>query len=224
MVLLVRRRRRFGSVGSASSLRLILCFVVAARFALDPLSSTFEWPETNDPSQYIIVSPTKKQKKPSYPRHLELKMTELPARQKRLDEFSPPVTTYEGYSLQLDDELFVMIGGYYNKYNSVYRGIQFFNITSQKWLADKSFDLPEGVAETHAGSVFDPDTRMLYIISGQVGAGCSSATRKSVRIHMDTGRYESLPSLPAPRFHPAVTLVQDPLRSSVKHIHVVSSW
>lgn len=111
---------------------------------------------------------------------------------------SPRILALHGDSSQLDDELLVHIGGFTQHYNDVSRAVQFFNITSQTWIDDRTLELPTETAETHAGLAFDASSRMLYVISGQKGPGCSPATTASVRMNVDTGKYQRLPDLPYP--------------------------
>lgn len=135
-------------------------------------------------------------------------------------KISPHIQAGEGSSVQVDDELLIHIGGYTKNYNNVTRSIQFFNITSQTWISERMLELPPEVAETHQGVAFEASSRMLYVISGQKGPGCSPATSLSVRIDIDTGRHEWLPDLPQPRFSPGVEILTDPRVVTRKYLHV----
>jgi FAD/FMN-containing dehydrogenase len=152
-----------------------------------------------------------------------------------LRRFSPPEKVVEQASLQIDvdngdggrrEPLMIFVGGYVNNYNGASRSIQFFNISSQRWMPERRLEIPPGIADTHQGVAFDADTRLLYIVSGQIGGGCSPAVATVARIHIDTGDYEMLPSLPKPRYYPGVAIVTrtgsttagaDPTE---KHLHV----
>ena len=110
-----------------------------------------------------------------------------------------------------------MIGGFTSGYNSASRSIQFFNIRQQKWMPERRLNLPPGIAETHQGVTFDPTSRLLYIVSGQLGGACKAATTAVVQINVDTGTYKSLPPLPAGRYFPGVAIIS---HQEVKHLHV----
>jgi FAD/FMN-containing dehydrogenase/N-acetylneuraminic acid mutarotase len=139
--------------------------------------------------------------------------------QSEIDHLSPPVSAHEGFSIQLDDEIMIYVGGYTQNYNNVTNLIQFFNITSQSWLQQNYLQIPPNTAgETHAGYAWDPVTRHLYMVAGQVGPGCSSATSAVVRIHVDTGDWKSLPPLPQPRYTSGAQLVE--VSQHEKYLHV----
>jgi hypothetical protein len=130
-----------------------------------------------------------------------------------------PENTALAEGIQISDGMKVVVGGYTDNYRGVARTIQFFNIKSQEWTKEV-IELPDMAAETHQGIAFDTTSSMLYIISGQKGAGCMPATTFCTRLNLDTKRFETLPALPSPRFAPSVAIVADPVDPSIKHIHV----
>jgi hypothetical protein len=136
-----------------------------------------------------------------------------------VSRLSPPdLAAAEG--LQIDDQNMILVGGYINNYRNVSRWIQFFNITSQVWKTKDRLELPETLAETHQGIAFDKETNLLYVVSGQKGSGCMPATTAAGRVHVETGRFDALPSLPRPRYAPGVEIVADPHNPKIKHLHV----
>ena len=138
---------------------------------------------------------------------------------------SPHEHGREALSLQIQEDLIVVVGGFvggYDGYDSASSLIQFFNTTSQHWLPrDRCLHLPDGMGQTHQGIVFDEGSRFLYIISGQVDGGCSPATTRVVRIHVDNGgEWQQLPPLPMARYSPGAVLVPNPHDTMEVHLHV----
>jgi len=84
-------------------------------------------------------------------------------------------------------------------------------------MPERRLNLPPGIAETHLGVTFDPTSRLLYIVSGQLGGACKAATRAVVQMHVDTGAYKSLPPLPAGRYFPGVAMIN---HQGIKYLHV----
>lgn len=113
-------------------------------------------------------------------------------------------------TLQLDDRTVVVVGGFTDTYQSVTPCLQFFDIPSQQWYGRPLIRLPKqnwNVAETHQGIAYDRTRRILYIVSGQKGRGCSPATPTVVRYRIEDNKWEQLPPLPAARYSPGVELV-----------------
>ena len=138
---------------------------------------------------------------------------------------SPHEHGREALSLQIQEDLMVVVGGFvggYNGYDSASSLIQFFNTTSQHWLPrDRCLHLPDGMGQTHQGIAFDGGSRFLYVISGQVDGGCSPATTRVVRIHVDNGgEWQQLPPLPMARYDPGAVLVPNPHDAMEVHLHV----
>jgi hypothetical protein len=87
-------------------------------------------------------------------------------------------------------------------------------------MPERRLQLPPGVAETHQGIAYDDDTKMLHIVSGQLGGGCRPAVTTATRINIDSGVYEMLPSLPSPRYGLGAAILTDPDHPSILHLHV----
>ena len=134
-----------------------------------------------------------------------------------IERLSPPERVNEENVIQLDDEFMILIGGFTNGYNSASRSIQFFHIPTQKWKPQRRLDLPPGIGDTHQGTTFDPVTRILYIVSGQLGGACKPATTAVAQIHVDSGKYKMLLPLPAARYSPGTAILSD---QGVKYLHV----
>ena len=135
---------------------------------------------------------------------------------------SPHELGLEATALQIQLDLMVVVGGFSTRSlkNCTVKTIQFFNISEQRWMVERYLELPDGVAQTHQGTAYDPFSGYLYVISGQLGGGCSPATTKSVRIHVSSGEIQELPPLPQARYHPGAVIVPNPADPSEVHLHV----
>ncbi|KAL3915614.1 MAG: hypothetical protein SGILL_005566, partial [Bacillariaceae sp.] len=135
-----------------------------------------------------------------------------------IHRLSPPNMAKTDATLQLDEKTVVVVGGFVDNYQNVSATIQFFDIRSQTWT--KSIKLPDNVAETHQGLVYEQHQRILYIVSGQKGSGCMPATTSVVRYWIDTDIFDELPPLPEARYSPGVEIVRNPLKPNVSYLHV----
>ena len=135
---------------------------------------------------------------------------------------SPHELGREALSLQIQEDLMVVVGGFVDGYDGASSLIQFFNTTSQHWLPrDRCLHLPDGMGQTHQGIAFDEGSRFLYVISGQVDGGCSPATTRVMRVHVDNGgEWHQLPPLPMARYVPGAVLVPNPHDTMEVHLHV----
>lgn len=117
---------------------------------------------------------------------------------------TPPFVVQEATSISCGHGIFVVVGGYDPSYTLVRRKLQIFR-QGRGWI---SVDLPKGVAETHHGATC-VNSRFVYILSGQLGPGCSASTTKCVIFDVQGGAFSDLPSLPEGRYAPGVTVTKD---------------
>mmetsp|Transcript_48865 Transcript_48865/g.118303 ORF Transcript_48865/g.118303 Transcript_48865/m.118303 type:complete len:1220 (-) Transcript_48865:96-3755(-) len=146
-----------------------------------------------------------------------------------LSKFNPPGTIKPDAIIQIEhsDEdgntkpRLVVVGGFTTDYGNVSKWIHFFDIQSQTWTIGDSIKMPDHIAETHQGVTYDKSDHVLYIVAGQKGRGCQSATTSCTRLWIHSGRFEDLPPLPEPRYSPAVELVIDrtSLTRPKKYLH-----
>ncbi|CAL1391508.1 unnamed protein product [Linum trigynum] len=113
---------------------------------------------------------------------------------------SAPVPRLDGYSVQINDLLYVFVG--YRNLDNVHSHIDVFNLSETKW-SDR-FDTPREMANSHLGVA--TDGRFVYIVSGQKGPQCRTAITLSYSLDTKTKQWSSLPRLPAPRYAPATQL------------------
>ncbi|CAI0456837.1 unnamed protein product [Linum tenue] len=113
---------------------------------------------------------------------------------------SAPVPRLDGYSVQINDLLYVFVG--YRNLDNVHSHIDVFNLSENKW-SDR-FDTPREMANSHLGVA--TDGRFVYIVSGQKGPQCRTAITLSYSLDTKTKQWSSLPRLPAPRYAPATQL------------------
>lgn len=116
----------------------------------------------------------------------------------------PPYEAGEASFLQLGPDLGVLVGGYAEDYSKVTKILQFFNITSKVW---DEVALPNKIGETHQAVAFDKTGRWVYVVSGQLGAGCLPPVSTVMRIHADSRQIQILPPLPLPRYAPSAVVV-----------------
>jgi FAD binding domain len=134
---------------------------------------------------------------------------------------------YEGVFHQLDEEWAVYVGGFHPNYASTCNKIQVMNIFEKRWITERELQIPKGFPTTHHAVTYDPVSKYLYVVSGQMGGGCNVVSPKAFRVHFDTKKTETLPDLPEGRYAAGAAIVR-PLApgnsgensTSVAHLHV----
>jgi len=109
---------------------------------------------------------------------------------------------------QIGHELFVFGG--FRQNGSVIQVVDIFDFEKEKWTA--RINLPEDMAQTHLGVASDEE-RYVYLVSGQLGGACRPATPNCFVFDAKNHFFDKLPSLPQPRYAPAVQLWRDRLHS-----------
>ncbi|KAG7338387.1 luciferase-like protein [Nitzschia inconspicua] len=134
---------------------------------------------------------------------------------------------YEGVFHQLDDEWAVYVGGFRPDYASTCNNIQVLNIFEKRWDHGRELEIPKGFPTTHHAVTYDPVSKFLYVISGQMGGGCHVVSPKAFRVHFETGKTEILPDLPEGRYAAGAAIVRLPNPTIVDgkykataHLHV----
>lgn len=113
---------------------------------------------------------------------------------------SAPVPRLDGYSVQIQNLLYVFSG--YGSLDYVHSHVDVFNFTDNKWC--DRFDTPKEMANSHLGIV--TDGRYVYVVSGQFGPQCRGPTSLSFVLDSSTKTWLQFPSLPAPRYAPATQI------------------
>lgn len=124
--------------------------------------------------------------------------------------YRPPIESFEPPSIQVGDRVY-FFGGFSGALDTVCRQIQILNIATDQW--EKPVPIPEDMADSHQGLAFDEKSRFIYSISGQLGGGCATTTKRSFRMHIDTLETQEIPPLPYGRYNPGVAIWGD-------HLHV----
>jgi len=104
-------------------------------------------------------------------------------------------------------DLVYVIGGFLCDFNRVTSAIQMLNTTSEKWRTVAH--LPPTAAKTHHGAAVSRDGTWLYLVSGQMGPGCTPGTAESWAVRFVGKRqtkkavWVRLPDLPEIRYAPS---------------------
>ncbi|KAJ8613504.1 hypothetical protein CTAYLR_002179 [Chrysophaeum taylorii] len=125
-----------------------------------------------------------------------------PAKQPRPGEFC------ESSAARIEDLVFIA-GGFLCDFNRVTRAVQLFNASSGEWTPELT-TLPETAATTHQGAAAararnNPTTIWLYLVSGQIGPGCTVGTTESWGLLVRKRKvfWIQLPDLPEVRYAPS---------------------
>jgi glycosyltransferase involved in cell wall biosynthesis len=102
---------------------------------------------------------------------------------------------YDVGAAQVGKHLYIL-GGYF-ELGAVSDWIEIFDLENRVWLPPRP--LAAGVAHSHA-TVATDGVRYLYIVSGQVGSECKPAVRDVFAYDTITGRWTTLPQVPAARY------------------------
>ena len=104
-------------------------------------------------------------------------------------------------------DLIYVVGGFLCDFNRVTDKIQMLNTTSGVWKTVAY--LPATAAKTHHGAAVSRDGTWLYLVSGQLGPGCTLGTAESWAVRF-VGRRQTkkpvwvrLPDLPEVRYAPS---------------------
>ena len=104
-------------------------------------------------------------------------------------------------------DLIYVVGGFLCDFNRVTDKIQMLNTTSGVWKTVAY--LPATAAKTHHGAAVSKDGTWLYLVSGQLGPGCTLGTAESWAVRF-VGRRQTkkavwvrLPDLPEVRYAPS---------------------
>lgn len=108
-----------------------------------------------------------------------------------------PLGRVEAGGAQIGEKVYV-VGGY-ARLDIVVSRIDVLDLERDRWL--RPITMPDGVAQTHQGVVVEAN-RYLYILSGQVGANCSGATKSCVVYDVRKNTWNRIPDLPAARYAP----------------------
>ncbi|CAN4079125.1 unnamed protein product [Withania somnifera] len=137
-----------------------------------------------------------------YPqRALAMTYADLPAPELQWEHMpSAPVPRLDGYSVQINDSLYVFAG--YANLDHVHSHVDVYNFSTNTWT--ESFAIPQDMANSHLGVA--TDGRYIYIVTGQYGPQCRGPTANTFVLDTQTRKWESLPPLPAPRYAPATQL------------------
>jgi len=118
----------------------------------------------------------------------------------------------ESSAARLDDLVFV-VGGFLCDFNRVSDVLQVLNRTTGEWTYLTT--LPPTAARTHQGaaaarSPTQPETIWLYLVSGQIGPGCTVGTTESwaVQIRKRKQIWSRLPDLPEVRYAPSAYVAE----------------
>ncbi|KAF8108180.1 hypothetical protein N665_0114s0069 [Sinapis alba] len=134
-------------------------------------------------------------------RLLSATFADLPAPELQWEQMpSAPVPRLDGYSVQIENLLYVFSG--YGSLDYVHSHVDVFNFTDNKWC--DRFDTPKEMANSHLGIV--TDGRYVYVVSGQYGPQCRGPTSRSFVLDSTTKTWLEFPSLPAPRYAPATQI------------------
>ncbi|PHU27893.1 Kelch repeat-containing protein [Capsicum chinense] len=169
---------------------------------------------TWSPQKYHIVPPNVSNDSPKiadvvggsnrdrYPeRALSMTYADLPAPALIWEQMpSAPVPRLDGYSIQINDSLFVFAG--YANLDHVHSHVDVYNFSTNTWT--ESFAIPKDMANSHLGVA--TDGRYIYIVTGQYGPQCRGPTATTFVLDTHNRKWESLPPLPAPRYAPATQL------------------
>ncbi|XP_010528178.1 PREDICTED: kelch repeat-containing protein At3g27220 [Tarenaya hassleriana] len=135
-------------------------------------------------------------------RFLSPTFADLPAPELKWEQMpSAPVPRLDGYSVQIDNLLYVFSG--YGSLDYVHSHVDVYNFTDDTWCA--RFNTPKEMAHSHLGIVTD-GRRYVYVISGQYGPQCRGPTARSFVLDTSTRTWLEFPSLPVPRYAPATQL------------------
>nr|AAL08256.1 AT3g27220/K17E12_4 [Arabidopsis thaliana] len=134
-------------------------------------------------------------------RFLSAIFADIPAPELKWEEMeSAPVPRLDGYSVQINNLLYVFSG--YGSLDYVHSHVDVFNFTDNKWC--DRFHTPKEMANSHLGIV--TDGRYVYVVSGQLGPQCRGPTSRSFVLDSFTKTWLEFPSLPAPRYAPATQI------------------
>ncbi|XP_002509560.2 kelch repeat-containing protein At3g27220 [Ricinus communis] len=134
-------------------------------------------------------------------RLLSATFADLPAPELEWEQMpSAPVPRLDGYSVQINNLLYVFVG--YGNINHVHSHVDVYNFTDNTW--GEKFDTPKDMAHSHLGVA--TDGRYIYIVSGQYGPQCRTAISLTFSLDTETKIWRRMPSLPAPRYAPATQL------------------
>ena len=113
----------------------------------------------------------------------------------------------ESSAARLDD-IILVVGGFLCDFNRVTDKVQVLNRTTGAWRTVAQ--LPTTAAKTHQGAAAqrsgtNPETIWLYLVSGQLGPGCTVGTTESwaVQIRKRKAVWSKLPDLPEVRYAPS---------------------
>ncbi|KAJ1460424.1 hypothetical protein M885DRAFT_8438 [Pelagophyceae sp. CCMP2097] len=121
----------------------------------------------------------------------------------------------ESSAARIGDAVYV-IGGFLCDFNHVTDKVQILNRTTGEWRT--AARLPETAAKTHQGAAAQTvaEATWLYLVSGQLGPGCTLGTAESwaLKMHKRKAVWVRLPDLPEVRYAPSAFV-------DAGHLHVV---
>jgi glycosyltransferase involved in cell wall biosynthesis len=126
------------------------------------------------------------------------------------EEHGPaPLVASESKSFQVGSKLFILSGDvqFLGGAGVVPQALVSFDLGSQQWQ-NETVALPPELAETHVGTAL-VGGRYVFIVAGQKGSECSPATTAAFRLDLRTMTMQPIPSLPEPRYSPALALLGD---------------
>lgn len=134
-------------------------------------------------------------------RFLSATFADLPAPDLQWEEMPPaPVPRLDGAAIQIKNLLYVFAG--YGTLEYVHSHVDIYNFTDNKWGG--RFDMPKEMAHSHLGMA--TDGRYVYVVSGQYGPQCRGPVARTFVLDTETKKWQSMPSLPAPRYAAATQL------------------
>ncbi|VFQ80038.1 unnamed protein product [Cuscuta campestris] len=113
---------------------------------------------------------------------------------------SAPVPRLDGYSVQIENKLYVFSG--YETLDHVHSHVDVYDFLNDTWV--DRFDTPKDMAHSHLGIA--SDGRYVYVITGQYGPQCRAPVSHSFVLDTKTKKWEPFPPLPFPRYAPATQL------------------
>ncbi|XP_047974179.1 kelch repeat-containing protein At3g27220-like [Salvia hispanica] len=197
--------------GKRSSTKSTVVFTLLSLIGI-ALTLDFFWASSSTSSsnwdreknQILVVSKPKIEGNYNVP-ELELSGTfaDLPAPQLEWEQMaSAPVPRLDGSAIQIEDLLYVFSG--YGNLDHVHSHVDVYNFTARNWT--ERFETPKEMANSHLGVASD-GRRYVYIVSGQHGPQCTAPpVALSFVLDTKTRKWESIPSLPAPRYAPATQI------------------
>jgi hypothetical protein len=87
----------------------------------------------------------------------------------------PPFSVVESASVACGGMVY-LFGGYDPSYTTVRSLVQVFNPVRNEF-EQRTIPMPAGMAQTHQGIACSATEALIYIVSGQLGKGCTESTR-----------------------------------------------